>query len=88
MAKLKEKQTMIKYIYVALATTALISFSTGSFAGEKSTAAACSKWKLNAKKYSDLLKAGGTEAQMRMWSLAKQDNESFLEDSSCNRPAK
>lgn len=86
--QVKGEKTMIKYIYLALTSAVLLSFSTGSFSGEESTAASCLKLKINATKYADLIKGGGTDAQIRTWTLAKQDNENFLEDSSCSQSVK
>ncbi len=73
---------MTKYI-IALTSAALLSFPTAGFSADSDTASKCLKLKLNVQKYSDLIKKGGTEAQMRSWNLAKKDNADRLADSNC-----
>jgi len=75
---------MKKFIVAFITSSALLSFGHTAVAGNESTAAECMSLKIEAKKYANKIKVGGTGQEMAMWNLAKSDAESRLEDSSCN----
>jgi len=79
---------MKKSIY-AVASVFLLTLSVSAQAAqEANTKATCASLKANIKKYSDLQKVGGTEAQMRTWRLKQQDLQGIYGDSNCITSAK